>query len=88
MARTGTKMDDTALAAKTPIRAQAGSRTAVSLVSDNRVAFALRAASAQAASRTLDLQYYSWDEDVTGRLLARGSTPSGRPWGAGAAAAR
>ena len=44
---------------------------AVSLVPDNVVAFALRVASARAATRTLDLQYYIWDEDVTGRFLVR-----------------
>jgi putative cardiolipin synthase len=49
----------------------AGAQAAVSLVSDNLVAFALRAASARVAARTLDLQYYIWDEDVTGRLLIR-----------------
>jgi putative cardiolipin synthase len=43
---------------------------AISLVSDNLVAFALRAAGARAAVQTLDLQYYIWDEDVTGQLLA------------------
>jgi putative cardiolipin synthase len=34
-------------------------------------AFAIRAASARAAGRTLDLQYYVWRGDLTGRLLAR-----------------
>lgn len=34
-------------------------------------AFAIRAASARAAGRTLDLQYYVWRSDLTGRLLAR-----------------
>ncbi|MBD0272765.1 MAG: phospholipase D family protein, partial [Acetobacteraceae bacterium] len=43
----------------------------VSLVPDNRAAFALRARSARAAAETLDLQYYTWNEDVTGALLAR-----------------
>jgi putative cardiolipin synthase len=43
----------------------------VSLVPDNRTAFALRALSARAASGTLDLQYYTWNEDATGALLAR-----------------
>lgn len=47
------------------------SQTAVSLVPDNLMAFALRALSARAATQTLDLQYYIWDEDLTGRLLAR-----------------
>jgi putative cardiolipin synthase len=46
-------------------------QTSVSLVPDNVIAFALRVLSARAASRTLDLQYYTWKEDVTGRLLAR-----------------
>lgn len=49
----------------------AGSQTAVSLVFDNLAAFALRALSARASTRTLDLQYYIWEEDITGRLLAR-----------------
>lgn len=43
----------------------------VSLVPDNRAAFALRVLSARVATETLDLQYYFWHEDVTGRLLAR-----------------
>ena len=33
-------------------------------------AFAIRAASARAAGRTLDLQYYTWRGDLTGMLLA------------------
>ncbi|HEV7263906.1 MAG TPA: phospholipase D family protein [Falsiroseomonas sp.] len=33
-------------------------------------AFAIRAASARAAERTLDLQYYVWRGDLTGQLLA------------------
>jgi putative cardiolipin synthase len=48
-----------------------GSQTSVSLVPDNLIAFALRVRSARTATRTLHLQYYSWKEDVTGRLLAR-----------------
>lgn len=34
-------------------------------------AFAIRAASARAAGRTLDLQYYTWRGDLTGKLLGR-----------------
>ena len=34
-------------------------------------AFAIRAASARAAGRTLDLQYYTWRGDLTGMLMAR-----------------
>lgn len=45
--------------------------TGVSLVSDNLEAFAMRALSARAARRSLDLQYYTWGGDFTGRLLAR-----------------
>lgn len=44
--------------------------TGVSLVSDNLEAFAMRALSARAARQSLDLQYYSWYGDLTGRLLA------------------
>ncbi len=39
------------------------------LVFDGVEAFALRAASARAAGRSLDLQYYIWHNDATGRLL-------------------
>lgn len=46
-------------------------QTGVTLVADNLAAFALRALSARAATSSLDLQYYIWDEDVTGRLLAQ-----------------
>jgi putative cardiolipin synthase len=42
----------------------------VSVVADGRQAFALRAAATRAASRSLDLQYYAWHSDLTGRLLA------------------
>lgn len=52
------------------LRAPAGT-AGVSLVPDNRAAFALRARSARAAAETLDLQYYTWNEDATGALLAR-----------------
>src|SRR5262249_10316216 len=54
--------------------AEAAARTPLSgvlLVPDNLAAFALRALSARDATRSLDLQYYHWQEDVTGRLLAR-----------------
>lgn len=34
-------------------------------------AFAIRVASARAAGRTLDLQYYTWRGDLTGKLLGR-----------------
>jgi putative cardiolipin synthase len=41
------------------------------LVPEGLDAFAVRAASARRARRRLDLQYYMWHGDVTGRLLAR-----------------
>ncbi len=41
------------------------------MVSDGLDAFALRAATARAAGRSIDVQYYIWHDDITGRLLAR-----------------
>src|SRR5689334_5407826 len=41
------------------------------LVFDGVEAFALRAASARAAGRSLDVQYYIWHDDTTGRLLLK-----------------
>jgi putative cardiolipin synthase len=41
------------------------------LVSDGVEAFALRAFSARAAGRSLDVQTYIWHDDLTGKLLAR-----------------
>jgi putative cardiolipin synthase len=43
----------------------------IALISDNMTAFALRALSARKAGRSLDLQYYYWKNDLTGRMLAR-----------------
>jgi putative cardiolipin synthase len=44
--------------------------TGVRLVDSNVDAFALRAVSARLATVSLDLQYYIWHDDLTGRLLA------------------
>jgi putative cardiolipin synthase len=44
--------------------------SAVQLVQQNALAFAFRAGTAAAAERSLDLQYYIWHQDLTGRLLA------------------
>lgn len=44
---------------------------AAALLPDPASAFSVRVASARAASATLDLQYYIWRGDRTGRLLAR-----------------
>lgn len=41
------------------------------LVSDDLEAFQLRRELAENAGRSLDLQYYSWKNDMTGRLLIR-----------------
>lgn len=46
-------------------------RTGAGLVPDGISAFALRALAARKAVRSLDLQYYIWRDDFTGRLLAR-----------------
>ena len=47
-----------------------GKTGAITLV-DGIDAFAARAMSARQAGRSLDLQYYIWHDDLTGRLLAR-----------------
>jgi hypothetical protein len=40
------------------------------LVPEGLDAFTIRVATARAAGRSLDLQYYMWHGDVTGKLLA------------------
>jgi cardiolipin synthase C len=54
-----------------PLVARHGGRTGAILVPDGLDAFAARALSARQAGRSLDLQYYIWHNDLTGRLLAR-----------------
>ncbi len=54
-----------------PLLAAHPGKTGVVLVSDGLDAFALRALAARKAGRSLDLQYYLWHDDMTGRLLAR-----------------
>ena len=44
-------------------------KTGIHALPDGRDAFAARVLLAQAADRSLDLQYYIWHEDTTGRLL-------------------
>ncbi|MBE7184270.1 MAG: phospholipase D family protein [Methylobacterium mesophilicum] len=46
-------------------------KSGLMLVASNTQAFALRALSAREAGRSLDLQYYYWKDDLTGRLLGR-----------------
>lgn len=48
-----------------------GGKTGAILIADGVDAFAARALSAREAGRSLDLQYYIWHNDLTGRLLAR-----------------
>lgn len=64
----GATMLDRAIA---PLTAAHPERTGLGLVSDNLDAFAIRALTAQAAGRSLDLQYYIWHDDLTGQLLDR-----------------
>ncbi|GGZ11462.1 phospholipase D family protein [Pseudoduganella plicata] len=57
-----------ALAHAAGIMAHPG-KSGVYALSDGRDAFAARALLAQAAERTLDVQYYIWHDDMTGTLL-------------------
>ena len=43
--------------------------SSLSLVADSEQAFTLRVTLARLATDTLDLQYYIWDDDTTGKLL-------------------
>lgn len=54
-----------------PLLASHPARTGVLVVNDGVDAFAARAIAARRAGRSLDLQYYMWHDDLTGRLLAR-----------------
>jgi putative cardiolipin synthase len=46
-------------------------RSGIALLADGREAFAARAALARVAEQSLDLQYYIWHGDVSGRLLMK-----------------
>lgn len=52
-----------------PLLAAQGERSGLALQMDNVDAFAARALSARAAGRSLDLMYYLWHDDLSGRLL-------------------
>ncbi len=52
-----------------PLLAAHPGRSGMALVQDNLDAFAVRALGARDAERSLDLQYYIWHDDTTGRLL-------------------
>ena len=43
---------------------------AVRLIEQNSMAFGYRAATATSAQRSLDIQYYIWNNDLTGKLVA------------------
>lgn len=53
-----------------PLLAAYPGRTGTVLINSGLDAFTARALSARAAGRSLDLQYYIWHNDLTGRLLA------------------
>jgi putative cardiolipin synthase len=57
--------------AVSPLISRHDGKIGLRLVTDNVEAFALRAAAARRAERSLDLQYYYWKNDLTGGLLAR-----------------
>nr|MBP6748121.1 phospholipase D family protein [Xanthomonadaceae bacterium] len=54
-----------------PMLAEHPGQTGALLLSDGVDAFAARALSAQKAERSLDMMYYIWHDDLTGRLLGR-----------------
>lgn len=63
-------MDATALdRLVAPLLAARPGESGLVLLQDNLDAFAVRALSARAAGRSLDLQYYIWHDDFTGRML-------------------
>ena len=53
-----------------PVLARHSGQSGFHLLSNGVGAFALRGLSARAAGRSLDVQYYIWHNDLTGRLLA------------------
>jgi len=65
-----TAADATALdRAIAPMLREHPRQSGMALLSDNLDAFTVRAATARAAGRSLDLQYYIWNHDFTGNLL-------------------
>lgn len=53
-----------------PLEREHMGRSGIRLVPDEREALALRLSLARGAERSLDLMYYIWEDDLTGRLLA------------------
>jgi len=64
-AEPGTRLDD----ALAPLAAQHPGMTGIYPLDDAHEAFAARMALAAAAQRSLDVQYYIWHEDTSGKLL-------------------
>lgn len=65
-----TAADATALdRAIAPLLRGHGRQSGMALLPDNLDAFTVRAGTARAAGRSLDLQYYIWNHDFTGNLL-------------------
>ena len=52
-----------------PLMQERPEQSGLLLLADNLDAFAARAIAARSAGRSLDLQYYMWKDDLTGRLL-------------------
>ena len=52
-----------------PWDARLGAASGAALITRNIDAFALRALAAREAGRSLDVQYYIWHDDLTGRML-------------------
>ncbi len=48
------------------------------LLADSEEAFVMRAATARLAEKTLDLQYYVWDDDTVGKLLVHRALEAAR----------
>lgn len=53
-----------------PLVEEGTNESGLTLLADNLDAFAARVLAARQAGRSLDLQYYIWQNDLTGRLLA------------------
>ena len=63
---TGTELDG----AIAPLTAAEAGKSGLEMIPDSIDAFAARTLTARAAGRSLDLMYYIWEYDLTGRLLA------------------
>jgi cardiolipin synthase C len=64
-AEAGTRLHD----ALAPLTEQHPGKSGIFALDDPHAAFAARVALANAAQRSLDVQYYIWNEDVSGKLM-------------------